>query len=506
MIFSKKHYLSLLLIITLSLLLSGSTSVHKTRGMIEAGETTYSFTSSAHSVAVYNKEQQIFTHKCGASEMIVSTGYSNYMKSLYCFKVRFEQNGTKSLISVTPAGEELIAGNLAKLPYNPSYTGNSGRYVAYIDSEFTLTIIDADSNSVIHKIRFDKPVYNLSTNGNTVTFYRLKGFGDEKISFSSDNIGSGNLNFRYGTVINTVSESAKNSLAQLNKRRFLCAGDSITRGKIGTVVRIDLGYIPKLHILINDQLYSDEVSMVNYGKNGETTREMLSRFDYILDASEKAAFLLLHMGTNDMPVEGISPMQTFLNIKEMVLKARNRGMLPVISTLIPRKPKDSLTGDFRPFNIETNNLLKAFAVEAGIPIADFWDIFINHPGYDTDPDIMSDHVHPGRDGYQLMANEWIKKIPPLPVTGSAFDKSKPNKIVFNWSGNPEMDIDHYIIKYSRGGDELNRTVQLKVPSTTINFLNPVFLSPFSFRIKLTIEAVDKDGNKSPVSTLMDSDN
>ncbi len=193
--------------------------------------------------------------------------------------------------------------------------------------------------------------------------------------------------------------------------RIVAFGDSITRG-FGDSAN-PAGYPPKLQKMLKKA--GLDVSVENFGLDGETTFEGLSRLDAALAAG--ASHLLLMEGTNDinLVVDGEVSIESIVaNLETMGSKARQKGIATLMGTVLPRPPgsrKDASNALTRELNWD----LYVLTAEKKRPFADLWARF--NPFADTD--VFStlysrsdeDKIgHPNNDGYKVIAELFADQI------------------------------------------------------------------------------------------------
>jgi lysophospholipase L1-like esterase len=199
------------------------------------------------------------------------------------------------------------------------------------------------------------------------------------------------------------------SVCSSSPRGFIvfCAGDSITAE----------AYPHFLQRLFNDSGLRGRV--LNHGRSGDTSGEYL---DYLEKNAEKLAaehpdFVLLQLGTNDVRMDADStPNDVFIaHMKKLVAIFRGfrsrAGKTPqILLATVPPIPSGT---DF-PFSPESsrrvaeeiNPAVRAISAEAGLPVVDNYGLFLANPG-------LLPGVHPTKDGYRLLAENWFSALKPF---------------------------------------------------------------------------------------------
>ena len=182
------------------------------------------------------------------------------------------------------------------------------------------------------------------------------------------------------------------------QERLLAFGDSITVGLGDGNVSCSGqgGYPGRLRSRLINR--GRDVEILNRGLCNERTGGGVSRIDQVL--AEGGDVILIMEGTNDIAHRVSRPTIRF-NLEQMVQKALDAGIVPLLSSVIPRGP--GVIQD--PNNVKTELLaieLRQDAQAAGIPFADpFFDL-INIPNlFQT---YYSDALHPNAAGYGLLVD------------------------------------------------------------------------------------------------------
>lgn len=160
--------------------------------------------------------------------------------------------------------------------------------------------------------------------------------------------------------------------------------------------------------------FSDN-NFVNKGVSGNTTADMLLRYDADVIGSGASAVVIL-AGINDIaqndgylvPVEDIA-----MNIANMAKKSTDAGQKVIICTVLPSSNLWGVTANPEVYVSRLNALLTELALENGYDLCDFYSAFVMKNGT-LDFDLLSDgeregamnggtNVHPGLRGYYVMA-------------------------------------------------------------------------------------------------------
>jgi len=231
----------------------------------------------------------------------------------------------------------------------------------------------------------------------------------------------------------------------LDENKYIAFGDSITYGFIDEQAAPELGYVPRLEALLNENFGPSEV--VNEGVPGDTTLNGLGRMSDVL-ALHSARYLLLMEGTNDVISLEVSVDATAFNIEQMVRKVLDLRALPVLATIIPRKDWRWDAGIYRERINGINDNIRRIAQNLKLPFVDMFETYFNFP----EPEggwraLLSDDVHPNERGYEVMTQAWWNEIrnvpfPPQSVTVSRSIErsllSGRNINYLTWSHSPKI--------------------------------------------------------------------
>lgn len=204
-----------------------------------------------------------------------------------------------------------------------------------------------------------------------------------------------------------------------DENTYIAFGDEITYGWIDAGPAAELGYVPRLEMLLTERFGPSTVA--NKGVPGETTVNGLGRMSDVL-ASNPGRYLLLMEGSNDAVTPDLSLDASAFNLEQMVLMCIDAGVLPVLSTIVPRN--DSFWADafFRKRIADLNDEVARVAVNLKLPFIDIFSTFLDFPAADGGwPSLLSDPAHPNERGYEVIARTWAEAIgripfPPVAVT------------------------------------------------------------------------------------------
>lgn len=486
------------------------TRIETETGEIRVDDALYQFEKNHDCLNIYNNQNHlVFSSSCEDDRsVILNFGFSKVFNSFFAFKEKIDfqpVNYELSLefenftIPVIPHSETAF--------YTPLLVETRGdSYVIYISEDFSISVYDLQQKELLHKVRSETPVIKLAVgkihNRDIVEFYKFVEGRYSKHFFYIDDIETSRINFFPYDKDEKKETGPFQNETLLDYKKFVGFGDSITVGKIGSIEMPELGYIPRLQSLLNDQLY-EGAEVINEGISGTQTWEAVDRIEPVI-LTHLGKYLLFHYGTNDVVRLETPTSTTIFNIEYMMKKTLEYNIQPILTTLIPRhgKKKEELHRE-RGFVISAG--IKDISESLNIPLIDFWDIFLNYPDSDGGyVSLMSDGVHPSEKGYQLIAEEWLQSLlglpPPAPTGITILNRSR-NQIMVQWSGNIELDVVQYLIKFGYSPSRLNRTVTTSAVHYVFLY-NPLF-SPFNRRIYFQVQAVDNGANGSEFTPVQE---
>lgn len=143
---------------------------------------------------------------------------------------------------------------------------------------------------------------------------------------------------------------------------------------------------------------------IGRGISGQTTPQMLARFRQdVIDLHPDIVQIMA--GTNDIAgnTGPMTPEETQANIRSMVELAHAHGIRVILASIppadqFPWKPGLEVADKI----VAMNAWLKAYAARSGCVYADYWSA-MKGDGPAMREGLSSDHVHPTKAGYQVMA-------------------------------------------------------------------------------------------------------
>jgi lysophospholipase L1-like esterase len=144
---------------------------------------------------------------------------------------------------------------------------------------------------------------------------------------------------------------------------------------------------------------------VNYGVHGNTTAQMLARFDRLIPGHGYHTVVLLG-GTNDVLL-GIDPDVTIQNLEKLAEETMEQHAEPILCEIPPifHSYDPAVTKDFGPQVIDLNNRIAKLAAAHNWKLVDYYTPISGHP------DDSSDGVHMKRKGYLAMERALLHQLP-----------------------------------------------------------------------------------------------
>jgi len=169
-------------------------------------------------------------------------------------------------------------------------------------------------------------------------------------------------------------------------------GDSITAG-YGSVP-----YAEHLQGLID--LNGGGAVVLNYGKNGESTVQGLSRIGSVISETSPR-YILIMEGANDV-IDGISAETTAWDIGAMVYTSQNAGVIPIVSTITPNTKGGDHPQIPEVYNTAIVNQVAAkdaTQVDCYAAVVSDWS------------NLSFDGLHPNNDGAGILAATFFPALP-----------------------------------------------------------------------------------------------
>ena len=180
-----------------------------------------------------------------------------------------------------------------------------------------------------------------------------------------------------------------------NMKKIVLIGDSITESW--------KGYSP--------EFFAENPYLINKGVGGETTPQILDRFNSDV-VSLEPEFVIILAGINDIAQNTgyISVSETFANIVSMVEIANSHNISPILCSVLPAskivwKPEIKSAD----LVIELNEKLKKYCIENNTVYIDYFSSMVGEKK-ELRSDLTYDGVHPDKKGYLIMEKILLETI------------------------------------------------------------------------------------------------
>ena len=154
---------------------------------------------------------------------------------------------------------------------------------------------------------------------------------------------------------------------------------------------------------IVQDFFSNNSYLINKGVSGETTSQMLDRFDSDV-LSLKPESVIILAGINDIAQNTgyISVSEIFYNVVFMANLAQKTHINPVLCSVLPAN-KLPWRPDIKPAElvIELNQKIKNYCKENNIVYLDYFSSMVGEKK-ELRPELTYDGVHPNKEGYIIM--------------------------------------------------------------------------------------------------------
>ena len=180
-----------------------------------------------------------------------------------------------------------------------------------------------------------------------------------------------------------------------NTKKIVLIGDSITESW--------KGYSP--------EFFAENPYLINKGVSGETTPQILGRFnDDVISLSPEAVIILA--GINDIAQNTgyISVSEIFANIINMVEISHSNNITPILCSVLPAS-KIAWRPDIKSADlvIELNEKLKGYCIENNMVYVDYFSSMVGEKK-ELRSDLTYDGVHPDKKGYLIMEKILLETI------------------------------------------------------------------------------------------------
>jgi lysophospholipase L1-like esterase len=198
---------------------------------------------------------------------------------------------------------------------------------------------------------------------------------------------------------------------------YMAFGDSITFGEGSND---GSGYRSYLEADLRSY-WGGSASVRNEGQSATRSNTGAQRIGRSLDRARPAYTLILY-GTNDWNDiecrDDRFPCYTIDSLRSMIQDVRSVQSNPILGTIIPVNPQyaDKQPTERNDWVKRMNDLIRALAKTERVPVADIYAVYMRQASL---PPLYTDFLHPNEQGYDLMAQEFLRGITqPLSAAGS----------------------------------------------------------------------------------------
>lgn len=191
---------------------------------------------------------------------------------------------------------------------------------------------------------------------------------------------------------------------QVRQTRFLVFGNSLTEGKLSSLVESPPhSYAAKLLLLLQDRYRAQSIALLNEGRGGERAVNSLPRLREAIATHTPGVVLLMH-GINDLNTERMEGVQRTADaIEDLVKHALATTPATFVATLPPLGPgpKAACPDCVEPLNAK----IRSMAVAKGAVLVDV------HAAWGSRTGLMgADGIHPTEAGYEAIAQAFFDAI------------------------------------------------------------------------------------------------
>ena len=153
--------------------------------------------------------------------------------------------------------------------------------------------------------------------------------------------------------------------------------------------------------------------VINKGNNGETTSDILHRFEH--DAiAHKPNMVFIMTGTNDFIYKEATPERCLENMKSMIEMSRKNNVTPVIMTPVPVEASMAsqrwMAGAGVDYNLVKtqleafSELLRIYSKTEGVDLLDIYNCFAEYLHVAGSAAAYHDGIHPSAQGQEALAD------------------------------------------------------------------------------------------------------
>lgn len=206
-----------------------------------------------------------------------------------------------------------------------------------------------------------------------------------------------------------------------DRERIVFAGDSVTDAGRAYPVGdgpngLGSGFVRAIDTMLNAFYPQFMFDIINAGINGNTTRDLLARWDRDVMAL-KPDRLVICIGINDVwrqfdypcnPDRHVLPEEYEANMRKLIESAKES--VPEILLLTPYYMEPNAADTMRARMDEYGAIVKRLAKEYSLPCIDLQPVFSEYLANRHSAYLMWDRVHPGPVGSMLIAGKILKEF------------------------------------------------------------------------------------------------
>lgn len=190
-----------------------------------------------------------------------------------------------------------------------------------------------------------------------------------------------------------------------NSTTIVCLGDSITAGVLQDIPAVPEAQDNSWPSVVRSVL---GVRVINKGWGGQTTTEILSRFDADV-LPYNPTHCIIMAGINDAyhSEKGVTLAQSKSNFVQLIQKCYDNGIVPIVGRITPTDASTySVASTANPMVAQIRDYQTNYCNTNGITMIDFYVQFKENISSNVITSLLeSDGLHPNVDGYRRMGYE-----------------------------------------------------------------------------------------------------
>lgn len=212
--------------------------------------------------------------------------------------------------------------------------------------------------------------------------------------------------FRFFSIVLVLATMSENIFAQdfPNVNRYKAANSKLSQTpNLGNRIILMGDSITEFWSNADCNFFENKPYLINRGIGGQTTAQILGRFDFDVIALKPKVVVIL-AGTNDIAgnTGPISLPQIMENLAAMATKAQAENINVVLCSVLPVFDYPWKPGIIPSQKIiALNTLIKAYAEENGLVYLDYFSAMVDSSN-GLNSAYSGDGVHPNKKGYRVM--------------------------------------------------------------------------------------------------------